>query len=68
MIKKRKISSENLNSLRLAIRDKKQIVLTVSRSNPGDTFSDSVDYESVSDWAKPSMNAMLHPIPILQVK
>lgn len=45
---KRKISSENLNSLRLAIRDKKQIVLTVSRSNPGDTFSDSVDYESVS--------------------
>ena len=45
---KRKTSSEILNSLRLSIRDKKQVTLTVSRSKPGDVFSDSVDFETVT--------------------
>lgn len=45
---KRKNSSEILNNLRLAIRDKKQVTLTASRSRPGDTFSDSVEFETVT--------------------
>lgn len=45
---KKKPSSEALNALRLAIRDKKQAVLTVSRSTPGDTFSDSKKLETVT--------------------
>lgn len=47
-LQKRNTSSEILNNLRLAIRDKKQVVLTVSRSRPGDAFSDTVDFENVS--------------------
>lgn len=45
---KKKPSGEALNALRLAIRDKKQAVLTVSRSTPGDTFSDSKKLETVT--------------------
>ena len=45
---KRETSSEILNNLRLAIRDKKQVILTVSRSRPGDTFSDTVDFENIA--------------------
>ena len=45
---KRKASSETLNTLRLAIRDKQQAMLTVSRSVPGDVFSDARTFESVT--------------------
>lgn len=45
---KKKPSSEVIDGLRLAIRDKKQAVLTVSRSSPGDTFSDARKLETVT--------------------
>ncbi len=45
---KRKISGETLNTLRQAIRDKQQVVLTVSRSTPGDSFSDARKLETVT--------------------
>lgn len=47
-VPKRKTPGEILNSLRHAIRDKKQAVLTVSRSVPGDTFSDARIFETVT--------------------
>ncbi len=47
-VPKRKASGEILNSLRHAIRDKKQAELTVSRSTPGDTFSDARKLETVT--------------------
>lgn len=45
---KRNTSAETLNQLRLAIRDKKAAILTVSRSIPGDAFSDSRKFETVT--------------------
>ncbi len=45
---KRKTSSETLNTLRLAIHEKKQAVLTVSRPIPGDVFSDVRKLETVT--------------------
>lgn len=47
-VQKRNTSSETLNSLRQAIRDKKRTVLTVSRSIHGDTFSDARKFETVT--------------------
>lgn len=45
---KKKPSTEVIDTLRLAIRDKRQAVLTVSRSTPGDTFSDAKTLETVT--------------------
>lgn len=39
LAEKRKIPGETVRTLRTAIRDKKQAVLTVSRATPGDIFS-----------------------------
>ena len=47
-VPKRKTTGETLNQLRYAIRDKKQAVLTVSRSIPGDVFSDAREFETVT--------------------
>lgn len=44
----RKESSDALNNLRHAIKDKKQAVLNVSRAIPGDSFSDARQVESIT--------------------
>lgn len=44
---KHKTSDEVLFNLRLAIRDKKQVELSVSKITPGDRFSDAVTLESI---------------------
>ncbi len=45
---KRETSSETLNTIRSAIHNKKQAVLTVSRPIPGDAFSDAREPETVT--------------------
>lgn len=44
----RKELSEVLHNLRLAIRDKKKAVLSVSRAIPGDFFSDAKEIETIT--------------------
>lgn len=44
----RKMLSDALNSLRYAIKDKKQAVISVSRAIPGDNFSEARQVESIT--------------------
>lgn len=44
----RKKLSEPLNNLRHAIKEKKQVILSVSRATPGDSFSDSRYIENIT--------------------
>lgn len=44
---RKEISNDVVHILRYAIRDKKQVLLTVSRALPGDTFSDAKKAETV---------------------
>lgn len=45
---KRKVSGDALHNLRLAIRDKRRAVLSVSRAEPGDVFSEAKKTETVT--------------------